>query len=143
VHQGARGTPAWRTVYTDMATITPRRRANGSIAYRALVRVKRGGKVVYSESRTFQKLAVARRWAGKLEVELELEDPAKLTAYKVKGVTIGTMIGCYIEEVDPIKSLGRTKKYVLEMLQGEPIAEVAMEDFGSANVIAHCAARQM
>lgn len=123
-----------------MSTITPRRRKDGSIAYRALVRVKHGGKVVYSESRTFSKLAVARRWAGNLETELQ--DPAQLKSRTVRGVTVGTLIGRYIEEVDAVKPLGRTKKYVLEMLQGEDIAEVAIEDLGSDHVITHCKVRQ-
>ena len=74
-----------------MATITPRRRSDGTVAYKALVRLKRGGKIVYSESRTFSKLAVARRWAAKLGAELQ--DPAKLAGRKVRGVTIGTLVG--------------------------------------------------
>lgn len=123
-----------------MATITQRRRKDGSIAYRALVRLKEGGRVVYSESRTFSKLAVARRWAGGLEAELQ--DPAARKSRTVRGVTVKTLIERYIEEVDPVKPLGRTKRYVLELLMGQPIAEVAIEALGSEHVIAHCKARQ-
>lgn len=123
-----------------MLTVTPRRRKDGTLAYRALVRVKERGRVVYSESKTFSKLALARSWGKKLEQQLE--DPDARSAIKHRAVLVGTLIGRYIAEVDLIKPLGRTKRYVLEMLQGEPIAEVRIEDLGSKHVIDHCKARQ-
>ncbi|WP_255561981.1 hypothetical protein [Zooshikella harenae] len=43
-----------------MLTILKRSRANGSTAYQALVRVKRKGKIVYSESRTFDRERLAQ-----------------------------------------------------------------------------------
>ncbi|MDE1461622.1 hypothetical protein [Spartinivicinus poritis] len=43
-----------------MLTIVKRPRANGSVAYLALVRVKRKGKIVYSETRTFDREKLAK-----------------------------------------------------------------------------------
>ena len=47
-----------------MATITSRRRKDGTTRYRAKVRIKRRAEVVYSESRTFGKKAVGAALLG-------------------------------------------------------------------------------
>ena len=58
-----------------MGTITGRRRKDGTKRYRAKVRIKRRAHVVYSESRTFGKQAVARDWIRQREEELEVPGP--------------------------------------------------------------------
>jgi len=45
-----------------MATIVQRKRADGTVRYRAQIRIKRGGRVVYSESRTSAQRKNVERW---------------------------------------------------------------------------------
>ncbi len=45
----------------DMGTISPRKRKNGSVAYRARVRVMRDG-VTYHETETFDRRPAAATW---------------------------------------------------------------------------------
>ncbi|GAA3556330.1 hypothetical protein GCM10022265_03740 [Marinobacter xestospongiae] len=47
-----------------MPTITVRTRADGSKPYWAAVRIKRNGRLVYQESRTFDRKALAKDWAA-------------------------------------------------------------------------------
>jgi hypothetical protein len=50
----------WRT----MGTIVPRKRKNGSQAYRAQIVRKQGGKIVYRETQTFDRKQAAQSLAG-------------------------------------------------------------------------------
>jgi hypothetical protein len=53
-----------------MATIRPRRRQNGTLAYLAEVRIKKDGRLVHRESKTFDKRRAATEWAARLEKDL-------------------------------------------------------------------------
>ena len=124
-----------------MATIVSMKRADGGRSYKALVRIKRDGRLVFSQSRTFDKRAVASSWARRLETELD--DPAKLER-RGSGtrVTLGDLIRRYIREVDPIKPLGRTQRFTLEMLEEWPIAAKPAAALKASDVVEHCRARQ-
>ena len=123
-----------------MATFQRRRRADGTLVWRAIVRKKEHGAVVYSETRSFTEHRAATRWAKKLEQALE--DPAWLASRKLRGITVGSLIGRYIDYVDGLKPLGRTKRYVLELLAGEAIAEVEIQALTSAHVLEHAKSRR-
>ena len=60
-----------------MATIKARRQGDGVIRYTAIVRIRRGGKILHRESRTFAHRTAALSWAKHREVELE--NPGALT----------------------------------------------------------------
>jgi hypothetical protein len=45
-----------------MGTIVPRKRADGTTAFVARIRIKQDGQVVYSESDTFEKRSRAETW---------------------------------------------------------------------------------
>ena len=124
-----------------MATIVRRKRKDGSIAYRAQVRIKRKGKIVYHESRTFDRRASAESWARRLEIELE--KPGAIEARKLSGITVGELIARYIDEVDPIKPIGRTKRYVLELLVSSPLASVSAAELEPRHIIEHCRERNL
>ena len=53
-----------------MATITKRKNADGTLSYRAQVRVKRDGKIVFSQAKTFSREKLAKDWAKRLELTL-------------------------------------------------------------------------
>ncbi|MCX4029040.1 tyrosine-type recombinase/integrase [Endozoicomonas sp. SM1973] len=123
-----------------MLTILKRSRANGSVAYRAVVRVKRKGKIVYSESRTFDREKLAKLWGRKRE--LELQTPEGIQKLKVAKVTIEQLIDRYIKEVDPIKPLGRSKRYTLEQLRCSDLGKIIAAELTSSDVLEHCKIRQ-
>ncbi len=80
-----------------MGTITGRRRKDGTKRYGGQVRIKRRAQVVYSESRTFGKKAVARDWIRQREEELEV--PGALERVMHRGVSVGELIARYRSEV--------------------------------------------
>ena len=56
-----------------MGTITNRRRRDGSTGYTAQIRVTREGRVVHSESETFDRRALAEQWLRRREGELDTQ----------------------------------------------------------------------
>jgi hypothetical protein len=59
-----------------MATIVARRLKDGSMSYRATIRVMRGSTVTYRETRTFRNKNQAARWSRQREVELKRDGGA-------------------------------------------------------------------
>lgn len=53
-----------------MATIRPRKRADGTISYTAQIRIKKDGVQVYTESQTFARKKAAEAWVKRRETEL-------------------------------------------------------------------------
>ena len=80
-----------------MATINKRKKADGSFSYTAQIRIKRGGLLVYSESQTFGKKALAQAWAVKREGELAV--PGALERLQHRGVLVGDLVRRYVSEV--------------------------------------------
>ncbi len=123
-----------------MSTIVTRTRADGSKCFKALVRIKKDGEVVYSQARTFDLRAVAVNWAKKVEVELQ--DPAKLErAGTGHGATVGELIRRFIREVDAIQPLGRTHRATLEALLNWPIAAKVAARLKGSDLVEHCEER--
>lgn len=52
-------------------TIDKRAKADGMVRYRCSVSIKKDGKRVYNESKTFTKQAHAKTWGSKRVIELE------------------------------------------------------------------------
>lgn len=100
-----------------MGTITPRKRKDGSIGYTVQIRRKEGGKVIYTEARTFDREAAANAWNSKRE--RELDQPGALESAKTEDPTLSEVIGRYIGESK--RDLGRTKKQVLAAIQAAAI----------------------
>lgn len=123
-----------------MATITKQLKTNGELSYRAQVRVKRGGKIIFSEARSFPKEKLARDWAARLE--LDLKGHGAVEKRKMGKATVGMLVGRYVEELGPAGKIGRTKGYVLDSLLARPIAEKEALTLDAADVIQHCRDRQ-
>jgi integrase len=124
-----------------MATIVPVVAADGSKKFKALVRIKRAGKIVFSQARTFERRAVAKNWAKGLEVQLQ--DPAKLEQVaNGDGPTFGQLIARYIREINLIKPLGRTHQGTLEMLLAWPIAGKIAAKLQPGDWVEHCTERR-
>ena len=85
----------------------------------AEVRIKRAGKVIFREARTFTRRSLAETWAEGLEAELAR--PGALQAHQRTDLTVAELINRYIAWVDPIQPLGETKRAcLLQIARGEP-----------------------
>lgn len=103
-----------------MGTIVPRKRADGSTAFLARIRIKQDGKVVYSESETFDKRHRAETWAE--DREKALAKPGALELAMGTDPPFGAVIHEYVKGLR--KEPGRTKKQVLNAVQRYPIAKL-------------------
>lgn len=102
-----------------MGTITKRKRADGSVAHMARIRIKEGGVVIHSETETFDREQAARIWLTKREAELAA--PGALERIKAPDPTFAETITKYVEESR--KTLGKTKEQVLNTVRAAPIAK--------------------
>ena len=113
-----------------MPTITVRTRAYGTKSYRAAIRLKLMVKIVYRESRSFDRKALAKDWATRRE--LELQEPRALNRVQHRGISIGDLIKRYQKEFGA--SFGRSKARDIDLLLGYDLAaidamEVTIQDF--------------
>lgn len=112
-----------------MASITSRKRDKGGTAHMAQIVIKRKGKIVYRENKTFDRKQDAYAWAAAREAELKA--PGGLDKVKNGSKTLGDAIRMYKETVQP----KGTKSYVLDRLLTYDIAERACENIGSADLV--------
>jgi hypothetical protein len=114
-----------------MGTIVPRKRKNGSQAYRAQIVRKQGGKIVYRETQTFDRKQAAKAWLDRREKELR--EPGAL-ALSLKDPPLRDVIDRYIRESAKI---GRTKKRVLRTIKDKhDIAEIKCFKIRSEDLVA-------
>lgn len=112
-----------------MASILSRKRANGTVGHTALITLKRGGKIVHREAKTFDRRQAASAWAEHREIELkrpgglERRDDPKLR----------DVIDKYIAESK--RAIGRTKAQVLSTIKKYEITEMRCSEIASAHVI--------
>jgi integrase len=112
-----------------MGTIVPRKRKNGSQAYRAQIVRKQGRKIVYRETQTFDRKQAAKAWLDRRETELR-EPGVVLTR---EDPPLRDVIDRYLKESAKI---GRTKKQVLETIRDKyDIAEVKCSRIRSEDVV--------
>lgn len=120
-----------------MATITKLQRKRG-VVYRAQIRIKRDGKLIHSEAKTFGRKALAVDWAAKRE--LELQDPDVLARARHGALTVGEVLKRYLTAT--AESAGRTKRTTLEMLTRQDLAERDALKLTTGQLIDHAHARQ-
>lgn len=121
-----------------MGTISARKRANGSVSYTAQIRIKRGGKVVYTEAETFGKKQNATLWLRNREAELDVPgalDRAIATRGIRGGATLEEAIDRYVKEMS--KKIGRTKSQVLDAIKTDDIAALGCADVTSDQLVAY------
>lgn len=114
-----------------MGTISARERKDKSIGYTAQIRLKDGGKVVYTESKTFDRRQAAQSWLDKRE--RELAQPGALESATKEDPLLADVIDRYVRESR--KEVQGTKKQVLRAIQGAPIAEMPCSRIVSQNYV--------
>lgn len=125
-----------------MASIRARTNKSGSISYRAEIRIRRKGKIVWSESATFPRKRLAEVWAARRE--LDLAEPGALDR-AVAGrdevsLTVAELIDKYVEVVYPLKPWGVSKTNTLKQIQNAPFGSLSAELVRAADIIDHCKA---
>jgi integrase len=114
-----------------MGTISARKRKDGSVAYRARVRVMQDG-VTYHETETFDRRPAAAAWISKRE--RELSKPGAVARSKNDDpTTLAKVIDRYTE--DTIKDIGRTKAQVLTAIKNYDIANMPCSSIKSKNIV--------
>ena len=114
-----------------MASIVSRKRGDGSTAHMARIVIKRKGKVVHRENRTFDRKQEAYAWADSREKELN--QPGGLDRLQTASVTLTQVIDKYVET--SVREYGRTKYDVLNRLKTFPIADMPCGDIRSADIM--------
>lgn len=104
-----------------MATITARKRQDGTTAYTAQIRIKRHGKIVYQETKTFDRKRLAESWANRRE--LELQAPGALEQALSPSVTIRALIERYMTEVSELSSWSASKTFDLKRLAASGLGD--------------------
>lgn len=113
-----------------MGTVSARKRSDGTTGYTAQIRLKRAGKVVHTESRTFDRRQAADAWMKRREVDLE--KPGALD--KKPDGTLGDAIDRYLAEASKV---GKTKRQVLQAIKNDAIADLAGSKIDSAEILAY------
>lgn len=111
-----------------MGTITPRTTKSG-VVYTAQIRLKRNGKVVHSESKTFERKAIAQKWMTSREVDLQR--PGALNAGP--DPLLSAVVTKYLAE--SAGTMGKTKRRVLEMVAASKIGQLKCGDVTSIALV--------
>ena len=103
-----------------MGTITQRKSAKGVVSFRAQIRLKEGGELTHSESKTFTRRALAQEWLRRREAEIE---EAQATGLPVQGlVTLKQILQDYVSDAKGIVAWGRSKTADIVRLQKAKLA---------------------
>lgn len=97
------------------------KRVDGSVGYTAVVRIKKSGKIIHQESKTFSIRAEAQRWARRREVELK--NPAALIRAQQGSLSVGALIRWYIDEFEQASQWQRSKGQQLRTLEKQSFAQ--------------------
>ena len=112
-----------------MGTILSRKRKDGSVGYTALIRIKRDGKIIHSETETFERNQVARAWMKKRETELA--KPGALD--KPNDPTLAEAIDKY--NTDTLRSHGKTKEQVLRTIRASDLGGLRCSQINSQELL--------
>ncbi len=93
-----------------MATITKRTNKDGTTSYKVDVRLFSGGQLIGRKTKSFASQREAKAWAKRIEGELE-------QATAIPDIPLNDLIGRYVDALDKIKPLRRTRFKLLESMQ--------------------------
>jgi hypothetical protein len=120
-----------------MATIRPRRRHGGTVAYLAEVRIKRDGHLVHRESKTFDRRRLATAWASR--IEKQLGEPAAVVSRKRQAVAgpLRRILKKYREDVSDLRPMGRSKTAHIKFLEKTALANIYTDEIKASDLIQH------
>ncbi|MFW1995497.1 tyrosine recombinase XerC [Acinetobacter guillouiae] len=123
-----------------MGTISQRKLADGTIRFRAEIRISRKGFANFKESKTFSSMRLAQKWLAMREEEIEENPDILLGRSDVTNITLANAIDKYLDEIG--NEYGRTKTYCLRLIQKFPIAQYIITKIKPADISEHVALRK-
>lgn len=123
-----------------MPTILARKQADGSVRYTAVVRIRRQGKVLHQEAKTFAHRSAAERWGKHREVALE--NPTALSRAQQPSTKLASLVRWYIDSFQHISKWQRSKQSQLLFLEKHPIGDVDAIFLESATLVDHIRSRR-
>ena len=120
-----------------MATIRTRRRQDGTLTYMAEVRIKKDGRLVHRESKTFPKRRMATEWAAKLEKELGKPTGVSRRQHQALPGSLRKILAKYRKEVSEIRPMGRSKTAHIKFLENSNLANLNVLDIKPSDLISH------
>ncbi|HNP34896.1 MAG TPA: tyrosine-type recombinase/integrase [Woeseiaceae bacterium] len=125
-----------------MATIKTRQRKDGSLAYLSEVRIKRGGRIVHRESRTFDRRTQAKAWAESREKKFAKKIPVAKRSLNLTQPTLRKVLEKYREDISEVRPMGRSKTSSIRFLEKCEIARMTACEIKSSDIIAHVRSRR-
>lgn len=122
-------------------TITPRKKCGGQTVYCAQIRIKRKGRAIHSESRTFERRSHAQDWGTRRKLELDQHDA--VDHVKHRAVTIGDLIERYVHEYGELARFGRTKRAHLQYLRRTDLANRPALTVTAPELVEHIRQRRL
>lgn len=113
-----------------MGTVTPRTRSDGTTGFTAQIRLKRKGKVIFTQAQTFDRRGAASAWLKKREGELA--QPGALEQAHIEDPTLAEVIDRYTAE--SVKKIGKTKAQCLRAIKNYSIADLRCSEIGSDEI---------
>lgn len=124
-----------------MGTITQRKRADGTSAFTAQIRIKKDGIVIHSEAQSFSKKALASEWMRRREADLQ--------ARRARGeplsssLTVGDLIADYKKASENITQWGITKSSDIKRLQACGLAGLQADKLTALDIIRYINDRRL
>lgn len=112
-----------------MGTIVSRKRKDGTIGHTAQIRIKDGGKTIFTESQTFDRKPAAQAWLKKRETELAV--PGALV--KPTDPLLKDVIDTYNQ--DKLRPHGKTKDQVLRSIKAADIGSMRCSEITSQELV--------
>jgi integrase len=114
-----------------MGTITKRERNDGTFGYRVQIRIKANGKVIHTQTKTFEKSSLAKAWMKKRETELAV--PGALDKPTLGLKTLSDAIDKYISESRG--KLGHTKAQLLRTIKNSALGQKVCSAIESKDIV--------
>ena len=116
-----------------MAHIKPYVTGKGEKRFCAQIVIRKSGKILHRESKTFKRLTWANQWADQREAEL------KIHGIKGQGteLTIAELSAKYIDDYADQVRMGRSKLADLKRIQSYDIAQIPASQLNSTHYIEH------
>lgn len=124
-----------------MGTISARKRADGTTAYTAQIRLKEQGVIVHTEAQTFTKKALAQAWMKRREAVLE--EQRALGVLNQDKVTVGDLLEAYVQQSEGITEWGRSKKSDIARLRTSGLANKDARLLSAADLIEYAKGRRV
>jgi hypothetical protein len=121
-----------------MGTIITRKRNDGSTGYTAQILLKKSGKIIHREAKTFDREQAAKAWLKRRETELN--EPGAIDRAKVPEKSLASAIDRYI--ADSRKAIGNTAhferrahgpKRSVRIIRSDPESAIALVDNDAAS----------